>query len=220
MIGSVEAQVNGFQSLSSIRLHLPLPGVGGPVNRVAQITFVILTLVGSWLGMQAIHEFGHVVGAWVTRGEVERVVLHPLTISRTDLRENPHPLVVVWAGPVLGVLIPLSLWWIASAMRLSIAYLPRFFAGFCLIANGAYIGLGAWDRIGDCGEMLKQGSSIWLLWLFGGMTIPIGLWLWHGQGGHFGFGSNKRPIRGGVVLFAFLTCVVLLAQGIWLSHRC
>jgi hypothetical protein len=30
------------------------------------------------------------------------------TISRTDLSFNPHPLLVVWAGPVLGVLLPMA----------------------------------------------------------------------------------------------------------------
>ena len=54
------------------------------------------TLLGSWLGMQAVHELGHVFGAWLTGGRVQQVVLHPLTISRTDLAENPSPLVVVW----------------------------------------------------------------------------------------------------------------------------
>jgi predicted Zn-dependent protease len=43
------------------------------------------TVVGSWLGMQAVHELGHVLGAWWTDGDVSRVVLHPLSISRTDL---------------------------------------------------------------------------------------------------------------------------------------
>src|SRR5207249_4106234 len=37
-----------------------------------------------WLGMMAVHEFGHVLGLWCIGGTVARVVLHPLTISRTD----------------------------------------------------------------------------------------------------------------------------------------
>jgi hypothetical protein len=46
-------------------------------------------LVGSlvplcWLGMQAVHEFGHVAALWASGGTVAKVVLHPLTISRTD----------------------------------------------------------------------------------------------------------------------------------------
>lgn len=66
--------------------------------RVHQAVLIGSTVLGSWLGMQAVHEAGHVVGAWLTDGRVARVVLHPLTISRTDLAENPRPLAVVWAA--------------------------------------------------------------------------------------------------------------------------
>ena len=55
------------------------------MNRLHQLVLIGSTLLGSWLGMQAVHESGHVIGAWMTGGRVERVVLHPLTISRTDL---------------------------------------------------------------------------------------------------------------------------------------
>jgi hypothetical protein len=109
------------------------------------------------------------------------------------LAENPHPLVVVWAGPWVGVAIPLALWSLAALAQMRGAFVLRFFAGFCLVANGLYIGLGSFGRIGDCGEMLQHGSSPWQLWLFGLLTAPWGLCLWHGQGRHFGLdqGSAK-----------------------------
>ena len=156
------------------------------VNRVWQAVLIVSTLVACWLGMQAVHELGHVVGAWVSGGRVAKVVLYPLAISRTDLAENPHPLFVVWAGPVVGVLLPLGFW--------GIAFLLRFFAGFCLLANGLYIGTGSFGRVGDCGEMLRHGSQAWQLWFFGAVTAPVGLWLWHGQGRHFGLGVAKGEV--------------------------
>ena len=64
-------------------------------------------LVASWIGMQAVHELGHVLAASATGGTVQRVVLHPLTISRTDVSPNPSPLAVAWAGPLVGVILPL-----------------------------------------------------------------------------------------------------------------
>ena len=130
----------------------------------------------SWLVMQATHELGHIVAAWLTCGTVERVILEPLAISRTDVSPNPSPLVVAWAGPIVGVALPLFL---ALAIRGRVAgqrsaasahqTTPRFrwdvvpayadfFAGFCLIANGAYIGIGSFDRIGDAGDLLRHGS--------------------------------------------------------------
>jgi hypothetical protein len=175
-----------------------------------QVILILSTLLASWLGMQAVHELGHVLGAWLTGGQVARVVLCPLTISRTDLAYNPSPLIVVWAGPVVGVAVPLLLWGLAVAVRFAGAYVVRFFAGFCLLANGLYIGVGSFDRIGDCGEMLRHGSEPWQLWLFGLVTAPAGLWLWHRQGPHFGFGPAKGRVSRGVAYGALVVCLVLL----------
>jgi len=174
---------------------------------------IVFTILASWLGMQGVHELGHVLGAWCTGGRVATVVLHPLTISRTDLAFNPSPLVVVWAGPVLGCLLPLALWLVVLACRLPGTYLPRFFAGFCLIANGAYIAGGSFDGAGDCGEMLRHGSPLWLLWLFGAITIPAGLALWHRLGPHFGLGKARLPVSGMTASFALAVFLVLLLVG-------
>jgi hypothetical protein len=54
----------------------------------------------SWLAMQAVHEFGHMLHAWLSGGRVVQVVLHPLAISRTDVEPNPSPQFVVWGGPL------------------------------------------------------------------------------------------------------------------------
>ncbi len=179
--------------------------------RLRQIVLIVSVLVACWLGMQALHELGHVCGAWLTGGQVSRVVLHPLTISRTDLSDNPDPLVVVWSGPVLGVALPLLLWGLAAVLRLPGAFVLRFFAGFCLIANGAYIAGGSFDRIGDCRQMLQHGSPMWALWLFGALTVPAGLWLWHRQGVHFGLGAARGKVSLGVACVSLVGCVVLVA---------
>ena len=178
----------------SVRFSDPDTGGGGAVNRVHQMVLIGSTILGSWLGMQEVHESGHIFGAWLTGGRVARVVLNPLTISRTDLGDNPHPLVVVWAGPTVGIVVPLLLWAIAAATRPRGAFVLRFFAGFCLLANGLYIGVGSFDRVGDCSEMLLNGSEPWQLWLFGAVTVPIGLWLWHRQGTNFGLGSDRKSV--------------------------
>jgi hypothetical protein len=181
---------------------------------VLRAILIAATLLASWLGMQAVHEFGHVMGAWLTGGVVERVVLHPLTISRTDLSRNPQPLVVVWAGPVTGVVLPLAAWFVAVGSKSSGAFVLRFFAGFCLIANGLYIALGSLAAIGDCGEMLRHGSAPWQLWLFGIITTPAGFWLWHGQGKHFGLGSAAEPISPPVTYGVAVVAVLLLLLGL------
>jgi hypothetical protein len=176
------------------------------MERVHQVVLIISTLMLSWLGMMVVHEFGHVLGAWMTGGTVTRVVLHPLAISRTDVSPNQQPLFVVWAGPVLGVILPLAGWGLAAWIRLPGSYLLRFFAGFCLIANGAYIGVGEFDRVGDAGELLRHGAAPWDLWLFGIATIPLGLLLWHRQGIFFGLGA----VRGKVNVRAAYGCLFVL----------
>jgi hypothetical protein len=159
------------------------------------LLFIGLALTCSWLGMQWVHEAGHVLGAVASGGEVERVVLHPLSISRTDLRVNPRPLIVTWAGPVFGVLAPLAAWLVVRGLRFDSAYLFRFFAGFCCVANGVYIGLGSFGGVGDCGELLKHGAAMWELWVFGALSTSGGFFLWNGLGPDFSVGVNGKAIR-------------------------
>jgi hypothetical protein len=178
------------------------------------------TVVASWLGMQAIHECGHVLTAWFTGGEVECVVLHPLTISRTDLRYNHRPLETAWGGPVFGVLAPLAIWGVAVWLRPGEAFLLRFWAGFCLIANGAYLAFGAQARVGDCGDLLRHGAAEWHLWLFGAAAMPLGFWLWNGQGRYFGLGPQAEPIRRSGVWCALSAAVAFTALGLVVGDRC
>ena len=183
-----------------------------------------LLLIGSflplcWLAMMAVHELGHVTGAVATGGRVERVVLHPLAISRTDVSPNPHPLFVVWGGPTIGILLPLALLVICKAVRFKSTYLLQFFAGFCLIANGAYIGAGSFNKAGDAGDMLRHGSPISSLWLFGVVTLPLGLYLWNGLGPHFGLGAAAGKVDQRTVYASCSMLLLTLLLEIALSFR-
>jgi hypothetical protein len=184
------------------------------MQRAYQYVLIGSALVGSSLGMQAVHELGHVLGAWTTGGKVSRVVLSPTTISRTDVTNNSHPLIVAWAGPVVGIVLPLLLWIAMQTARRPSAFVLRFFAGLCLIANGLYIGLGSFGRIGDSGEMLRHGAVPWQLWLFGAVTAPVGLALWHGQGPSFGFGAAHGQVSHAIACYSLATCLALLLLAI------
>jgi hypothetical protein len=183
------------------------------LRRVHQSVLIVSTVLGSWLGMQAVHESGHLLAAWLTGGHVTRVVLYPLTISQTILTDNPSPLIVVWAGPVTGIAIPLLNWSVAAMMRMPGAFVLRFFAGFCLIANGLYIAVGSLGRVGDSGQMLRHGAAAWQLWLFGALTVPVGLWLWHGQGQHFGLGPANGVVNHRVTYATLVVCIGLIVLG-------
>ena len=187
------------------------------MRRFHQVLLIGSTFLVSWLGMQMVHELGHVLGAVFTDGQVKKVVLSPLTISRTDLGRNPQPLVVTWAGPVFGSIAPLLVWGVFALFRFVGAFVMRFFAGFCLIANGAYIGVGSFLRIGDCGELLNHGAELWQLWLFGVLAIPVGFTLWNGQGIHFGLNSSQGEVSRGVTYATFAASVLLLMIGFWVG---
>ena len=177
------------------------------------VLLITSTLVASWMGMQAVHELGHCLGAWATGGSIARVILKPWTISQTILAENPKPLAVVWAGPIIGVTVPLLLWAFAAWRTLTIAFALRFFAGFCLVANGIYLGIGSFFGIGDCGEMLCHGSNIFWLWLFGLATIPAGFFLWNGEGANFGIGKSAKTVNRWIAIKIFLIAISLCAIG-------
>ena len=152
------------------------------MQRFHQVVFSVSLLALCWFVMMAIHELGHVIGAYVTGGGVEQVVLHPLTISRTDVSPNPNPSVVVWLGPIVGCFLPVAMAWLVPRGNESMRKVAEFFAGFCLLANGSYIAFGAIDKVGDCGVMLQNGSPLWMLFLFGALTIPLGFLMWHRLG--------------------------------------
>jgi hypothetical protein len=127
----------------------------------------------------------------MTGGRVVRVVLHPLEISRTEVAPNPQPGVVVWLGPIAGCALPLAGFLMTPRRWVVWRSAARFFAGFCLIANGAYIAGGAYAQVGDCGEMLRTGTPYWAMLAFGAMASATGLYLWHGLGSPREF--IKRP---------------------------
>lgn len=187
------------------------------MNRFFQSLLIASTIGLSWLGMMAVHELGHVMHLCVSGGTVEKVVLHPLVISRTDPGENPHPLVVAWGGAVWGCLIPLGGLLLARSVAWSHAYLARFFAGFCLVANGAYLAGDAFVRGGDGRELIQHGTPPWALVLFGLPAIALGLYLSNGLGPHFGLGERRGRVdrRAAVGTTVALACLIVLEVAVF-----
>lgn len=61
--------------------------------------------------------------------------------------------------------------------------------------------------------MLRHAFPIGWLWIFGAITVPAGLWLWHGQGPHFGLGlvggGKVNVVAAYLCLATFLTLLAL-----------
>ncbi len=177
------------------------------------LALIFSFLLFSWLAMQAVHESGHCLTAFMTGAKLERLALHPLAISRTDVSGGACPVVVACAGPLLGVAFPLLVWLGAELLRLPLVFLFRFFAGFCLVANGVYIGAGGFLEGGasDPGALLRLGAPLWLLIIFGVACLIGGLRLWHGQAGHFGIGPSRREVGALAVAVSVLALLLTLS---------
>ncbi len=180
------------------------------MRRLLQITLIASTFGFCWLGMQIVHESGHVASAWAGGETVSRVVVHPLALSRTDVTHARHPLLVIWGGPILGSLLSLLALGVSKLAHAKLVYLVRFFAGFCLIANGAYLGVGGFSDVGDAGDLLRYGAPPWTLVAFGLVCVPLGLSLWNGLGPHFGLGSSKGEVGRGASLGMFVFFLIVV----------
>lgn len=189
------------------------------MQRIQQFLFAISVVLLCWIAMMATHELGHVLGAWLTGGFVQAVVVHPLAISRTDVMPNPHPGLVVWLGPMFGSLLPCGIWLGTPRRWGFVRRLLQFWAGFCLIANGAYISFGSLAAIGDCGEMLRSGTPEWVMIAFGVVTVPTGLWLWHRLGSAAHFVRHPEIVSPRVAYTACVLVILVIAAASLLSNR-
>ncbi|MCL2005831.1 MAG: hypothetical protein FWG73_06665 [Planctomycetaceae bacterium] len=141
---------------------------------------ILLFLTACWFGMLAVHELGHIMAACASGAVIEQIIVFP--ISWTKIRNVEYPLFVYGAGAVAGTMLPLFIWLLARWFRLKTEYLFRFFAGFCLIANGAYIGCDfSTTGPSDAGLLIEYGANRLVLVIFGVFCICVGLFLWHGQ---------------------------------------
>ncbi len=129
-----------------------------------------LMLIAAWVVMTFTHELGHLIGGFVGGAKLTSVDLAPWRLPYSIHSPDPYPLLTLWAGPILGVIVPIGL---ASFVRSGWTWL---IADFCLLANGCYLAL-AWlsgDRFLDTARLLDAGTHpIWLA-AFCTVTIATG----------------------------------------------
>ena len=90
------------------------------------------------------------------------------------LYESTMPLQGVFCRslPVLKSLQP-----VLKSLSL-LAGIVGFFAGFCCVANGTYLGLGWLGPHGDCRTIVQHGGQVWPMICFGVVSSAIGFTLW------------------------------------------
>ena len=182
-------------------------------------TLYLIFLYLCWLLMMLVHEGGHCLHAWLSGGHVARVVIPAIGFSYTELSYNPRPLFVAWGGAIWGNLVPLALFGLAAAARRRGIGWIQFFAGFCLIANGVYIGVGSIGGLADAGDMLRHGSARWQLVVFGLLATPLGLYLWHGLGPKFGLGEARGAVSRPATIVSLALLAILVAAEMIVGSR-
>ncbi|MHA7813794.1 MAG: M50 family metallopeptidase [Phycisphaerales bacterium] len=128
---------------------------------------MLTVLAFSWLYMQWTHELGHILTGIATDAELDRVILNPFRFSMTQFASNPRPHLTTWGGPVLGVLIGAGVPILLSTYMKSVRAPLLIVAAFVMIANGLYVGLGAFHPIADASDLVRHGSPRWVLGVFG-----------------------------------------------------
>jgi hypothetical protein len=115
--------------------------------------------------------------------------------------------------------VPLAIAAAVSFIRLRAAYLTWVVAGFCLIANGAYIGIGAFHPIGDAEELVAHGMQRWPMGAFGLLAVGSGFWIWHRVSPRLGFGAVPAEISSRHVYLTFALAVLMTAVGFAFGER-
>lgn len=138
-----------------------------------RIAHVAMLLVASWCVMVTTHEVGHLIGGWISGATLKACDLLPWHLPYSIHSPNPYPLVTLWGGPILGVVIPVL---IAQVIRQPATW---FIAYFCVLANGLYLAV-AWfsaDRHLDTPRLLEAGTPPVMLAIYSCVTIG---WGYHG----------------------------------------
>jgi hypothetical protein len=147
--------------------------------------------------MMIVHELGHVLATWATGSTLAGVVVPWVGFSQTEIIEYRRPIVVVSAGTIAGVVLPLAAWLSTRASALAPGWvtLSRFFAGFCLVANGGYLGSALVSPVGDAEDLVALGTPTWAIGVPGLLMLTCGLWIWNGLGPKFAESASPRLTR-------------------------
>ncbi len=135
-----------------------------------RIVRFLLLLIATWTVMTFTHEMGHIIGGTCCGGVLKSADLLPWHLPYSIFDPDPFPLVTLWAGLLIGVLVPVVFAVIFQRDGM------WFIANFCVLANGAYIAT-AWfsgDRYLDTPKLLEHGASPITIAVYCLLTIGFG----------------------------------------------
>jgi hypothetical protein len=164
-----------------------------------------LLLAWSWVVMTVTHELGHVVGGWAAGAELAVLEIRPWHLPHSLFARDPHPLVTLWAGPMVGCGVPLL---VALVIRQGAVW---FVAWFCLLANAVYLLLGTFsnDPELDSQKIIRSGMPSYVILLFAGMIGPVSYVGFRGRCARL-MGGDDQPLTKRTWGIAAATLVVAL----------
>lgn len=127
-------------------------------------------LAAAWCVMVLSHETGHLLGGWLGGGRLQQADLRPWALPHSHFDPDPRPLLTLWAGPILGIVLP------QIAAFLFNRPWGWLIAHFCWLANGCYL-MAGWVDGGthlDTTRLLAQGASPLQIITYGVLTIGWG----------------------------------------------
>ncbi|TWU42492.1 M50 family metallopeptidase [Novipirellula artificiosorum] len=130
----------------------------------------ITWLLWCWTVMTLSHEVGHVIGGWASGAAITDLELRPWHLPHSLFQPDPHPIVTLWSGPILGCVVPC----IAAAISRRDAW--WLVAWFCVLANATYMLVGwfSGDAELDTTKMIQAGTPPWLLLAIWTTVLPVG----------------------------------------------
>ena len=116
------------------------------------------------------HELGHIVGGVCCGGKLTDADLLPWHLPYSFFNPDPYPLVTLWCGPLLGVLVPVLIAWM---IRHPWAW---FVAYFCVLANGTYLSVAWYTGEGqlDAAKLIRHGAHPITIAIYCLVTISVG----------------------------------------------
>lgn len=144
----------------------------GSSDKSFRYAVLALWLGWAWLVMTLSHELGHVAAGLIGGGRLQHLELRPWRLPHSMFVGDRHPLITLWAGPLLGSAVPML---VASRMRRPAT---TFIAWFCVTANAAYLLLGclSGDAELDSGRMIALGLAPAAVFGPAALALPIGYW--------------------------------------------
>jgi hypothetical protein len=163
----IEGTVPSVTPESNEGSHRDFPSRRDPLLGVLRLSVLLLV---SWVVMCTTHEFGHILGGWLSGGTLQRAELRPWKLPFSIFNPDPRPLVTLWSGPIFGSVLPVI---VSLVLR---RRWSCFVTWFCVLANGAYLAT-AWYAGGallDTNRMFAAGASKWSVLAFIAITFMVG----------------------------------------------